>query len=284
MSNGDSFVLSDEELKERIPKLVETGIDFFTVHGRTIHENKTKVGACHVDRIRLAVETAQSLKPNFQVVANGGMENYSDIQTILDSTGAVAAMSSEALLENPAVFMDQEEHSPRQLLNRQLSFARDYLSVCATVAPPLPGVLGLKKGGSFNVIRGHLFKFLYRYLNEHTDLRDKLAGDKTLQTINQARELVDDLEARYSKISETELISCRSSLPESSWYRRHRKPDRRVHQKEIRVNGNVVVLGSEEETTDTLTFEQRKQQIKERIKKMKENKKTRGAKSVKRFI
>ena len=265
---------NDQELKERIPKLLDSGIDFLTVHGRTIHENKTKVGACHVDRIRLAVELAHSYNANFPVVANGGMENYNDVQSILESTGAVAAMSSEALLENPEIFVDQEERTPRERLQKQLAFARDYLDVCATVAPPLPGVLGLKKGGSFNVIRGHLFKFLYRYLNEHIDLRDRLAMERSLQTIDQAREIVDELEARYLNLSDEELLACQSTSPESSWYRRHRKPDRRVHQKEVRVNSSL--LGSNEE----LTIEQRKQQIKARIEKMKERKRSRNANTI----
>ena len=258
--------LDDTLLQQRISKLVDTGINFLTIHGRTVLENKTKGGACHVDRIRLAVETAHTIDPNFQIIANGGMENYQDVQDMLEVTGAVAAMSSEALLETPNIFSkDSSQLSPRELLVQQLSFAKDYLNVCATVMPPLPGVLGLRKGGSINVIRGHLFKFLHRYLNEQTDLRDRLAGVKYMHTIQDAQELVDDLEQRYDNVSDEELSGRYSSSPGASWYRRHRKPERRVHQKEIRVDSSLLTVPETEEES----VEQKKEQIRERIRKMK---------------
>jgi tRNA-dihydrouridine synthase 1 len=153
--------VDDQTLKERIPRLVETGIHFLTIHGRTIHENKTKGGACNVDRIRLAVETAQKLVPRFPVVANGGMENYNDVQRILQSTGAVAAMSSEALLETPNLFLPSSQQwlSPRERLHQQLSFARDYLNACAEFMPPLPGALvrGLVYLVLMNVTLAHIY-------------------------------------------------------------------------------------------------------------------------------
>mmetsp|Transcript_46440 Transcript_46440/g.112573 ORF Transcript_46440/g.112573 Transcript_46440/m.112573 type:complete len:521 (+) Transcript_46440:31-1593(+) len=268
----------DETLCYRIPKLVKTGINFLTIHGRTIHENKTKVGAAHVDRIKLAIDKAHEVDPDLPVIANGGMETYEDIQEVMQTTGASAAMSSEALLEIPNVFSPASSGlTPRERLTQQISFATEYLDICANVAPPLPGVMG--KGGSFNIIRGHLFKFLYRYLNEHTDLRDCLGGDRNLLTIGQARDLVDELAERFSKISDDELLQYKSSAPEASWYRRHRKENRHVHQKEVRVDSSLAPSGSEEET-----IESRKRQIRDRIRQMKDRKAAREASAANRFV
>ena len=38
------------------------------------------------------------------MIANGGVASYSDAEACLEQTGAAAIMSSEALLENPALF------------------------------------------------------------------------------------------------------------------------------------------------------------------------------------
>ena len=97
--------IDDETLTQiRIPKLLETGISFLTIHGRTIHENKQHAGPCHISRIRLAIETAHNIIPNFPIIANGGIESYCDAVRLQQETNATATMSSEALLETPNVF------------------------------------------------------------------------------------------------------------------------------------------------------------------------------------
>ena len=259
----------DTLVKERIPGLIESGISFLTVHGRTLKENKTKVKGAHIDRIKLAIDTAHNIDPNFPVIANGGMENFEDIQQILKSTGASAAMSSEALLETPDLFRKDSmgfDDSPQENFRRHISFAKNYMDTCTRVGPPLPGVLGFNKGGSFNVVRGHLFKFLHRYLNtEHQDLRDKLAanGVTTMRTLGEARDLVDELESRYENLSPEQWKELSSSSPLSSWYRRHRKPERSVHVRNAPGASNG---------TSELSIEDRKREIKERLAKMKARK------------
>lgn len=275
--------LDDATLLDRIPRLVESGIHFLTIHGRTLEENKTKVGAIHTDRMRLAIEAAHRVNPSFPVVANGGMETYTDVQQILQATGAVAAMSSEALLETPDIFCpDSLQLDPRQRMERQFFFARQYLHYCATLAPPVPGVLGTSKyqGGSFTVIRGHLFKFLHRYLQEHVDLRDKLAGERTAPTIPDAMALIDQLYERYVHLSDEQLQTLPSSSAEATWYRRHRKPGRTVHQKEVRISSMV----QQPSTVPTFeSVEERKRQIQQRIQRLQQQNQQRTESSAKRF-
>lgn len=69
------------------------------VHGRTLMAKKTTQGAPNWDIIR-KVKDAVSIP----VVANGGIETGADAERLLEETGADAVMSSEGLLENPALF------------------------------------------------------------------------------------------------------------------------------------------------------------------------------------
>ena len=272
--------LDDHTLQDRIPRLVQTGINFMAIHGRTLVENKTTVGAVHTDRIRLAIEAAHRVDPQFPVVANGGMETYRDVQTILKATGAVAAMSSEALLETPNIFMPESlDLLPRERMEQQFRFARQYLEICSTVAPPVPGVLGTSKykGGSFVVVRGHLFKFLHRYLQEQPDLRDRLTKEGDLTSIPQALALMEELYERYANVSEDEWETLGSSSPNASWYRRHRKPGRQVHQKEVKLRSSLA-------PGTGLSVEERKQLIQERIQRLKIQNNARAGSNAKRFI
>jgi tRNA-dihydrouridine synthase len=87
-------------LQDRIPQLLDTGINFLTIHARTLKEDKTKARQVHADHIRMDVEITHAINPDFPVVANGGMEIYKDVQQIMQYTGACApAMVSEKLLK-----------------------------------------------------------------------------------------------------------------------------------------------------------------------------------------
>lgn len=232
-----------KQLYNRINHILNTGIDFLTIHGRTMKENKTTVGPCHYDQIKNAIEIASNIRPNVPIIANGGIESYHDISIVQRITGANAIMSSEALLEYPQLFNSIHntnngiiDKTPLELLNQQVQFAFDYLQWCKCY-PPLPGVLG----NSMNTIRGHLFKLLHRYLNVTTNtnndnhydqtiiqIRNELASNQ-LRTIDQAQELVYRLYQFYSttlhNMNDNNKILITASLKERSWYRRHWKKD-----------------------------------------------------------
>jgi tRNA-dihydrouridine synthase len=214
--------------------LQEAGVCFITVHGRTLYENKTAVGPCHVEWIQKAVETL-----SIPVVANGGVERFQDVEQLLQNTGASAVMSSEGLLETPYLFRDD----PVNVKDAQFQVTRDHLAWCIHF-PPLPGVLGPR--GSMTVVKGHVFKFLHRYWSQHEDLRDRLT-DPSVDTLGQLEDVVDELWARVSEQDDCESVS---------WYRRHRK-------QRIKVEQVSVVLSADE----------RKAQIRERIDQMRKDQK-----------
>jgi hypothetical protein len=239
-----------------------------TIHGRTLYENKTKVAQCHTDRLRLAIETAQKHTVNYPVVANGGVEHYPDIARLRQETGACAVMSSEALLERPNLFtVDSSNYSNRQVLDQQVQIASDYLSWCR-LYPPLPGVVGTTHG-PFNIIKGHLFKFLHRYLQEHSDIRDRLQDHTTCTCVDQAQALLDELYSRYDGLSDEDMHTTTantssSSLSDTSWYRRHRKAV--VHTRPVRISSDL--MGHMEDDSAQPSVEDRKRTAKLRIAKL----------------
>ena len=279
-------ILDDEKLFfDKIRRMEDSGLNLMTVHGRTRRENKTAVGKCNWNMIKDAVELL-----DIPVIANGGIENPSDVNRCLDATGAIGVMSSEALLENPAIFRDGErddlELSGRELVDRQFKLAEEYLAL-ARECPPLKGSLG--ENGGHATVKGHLFKILYRYvrslylfsayflrfyiihvsyfiyfqntfhrhsyrfLDHHVDLRDKL-GDSKCYHIDQSSSIIRKLKDRFDIIDDDEL----EFSIWSSWYRRHRSENSvekvlSVSEKKILMRERIKAL-KEARSARALTF------------------------------
>ncbi|KAL7543120.1 hypothetical protein ACHAXR_012544 [Thalassiosira sp. AJA248-18] len=268
LGNISSLGSSPQTIDDRIHRLIDCGVDLITVHGRTRFENKVAVGPVDWDAVRQCVDSARSYSgdSNYPLFANGGIEFGEDVKKCFEKTNASGVMSSETLLEMPSVFCTgggetSGSITAKGLLERQLGYADMYLDY-ATIFPPLPGSLGTK-GGSFNVIRSHLFKMLHRYLEENPDLRSWL-GSQELRTIRQARDLLSDLRLRYDKIEDDQLMLKKSWSSDSSWYRRHRRQN----------------VQSQNQSMPSLSLEERKELTKLRIKKMQEERKKRSIKSV----
>lgn len=272
--------------EDRIQRLCDTGVTFLTVHGRDLTENKTTVSNVHMDRLAAAVATARAA--NVPVIANGGIETLSDIDKLFTATGASAVMSSEALLERPTLFATAATNYEAttqsttttlipwdRLFEEQLQSATVYLQWCR-YAPPVPGVLSIQNG-SFNIVRGHLFKFLYRYLQDHIDLRDNLASMGTFQRLEQAEVLLQTLRQRYQNLSQQEWDTLPSSrYPESTWYRRHWasgdnvRPRTKWNRSSNTISGQVVAV-------EQVSIDERKRQMRERIAKLQSQKNSAGA-------
>ena len=75
------------------------------VHGRTREHKKQDTGKANWYMIKRVKE---SLK--IPVIANGGIANYEDCIKCLEYTGCDGVMSSEAILEYPALFDPQPIH------------------------------------------------------------------------------------------------------------------------------------------------------------------------------
>ena len=76
-----------------------------TVHGRTREHNKNTVGPANYSIIRKIKENL-----SIPVVLNGGISNYEDVENALKFSGCDGVMSSEAILEYPALFDEGKIH------------------------------------------------------------------------------------------------------------------------------------------------------------------------------
>jgi len=158
----------EEDTMHLVRTIVKAGCSLLTVHGRTKEQNKQKVGKCDWDMIR---KIKQSV--DIPVFANGGVYNYEDAIKCLEYTGVDGVMSSESLLENPALFSGEIKDLDK--------LALEYLDLCKTYETD-PAY-----------IRPHLFKFLYTGLQKHTDLREELGKAKTLEELTKVAQAVHDL-------------------------------------------------------------------------------------------
>jgi tRNA-dihydrouridine synthase len=292
--------------KVRLEQLCDTGINFMTIHGRDYTENKTTVKHIQLPRLIEAVNTVREYSNGkIPVIVNGGIEFVADAIRIQQQTGAAAIMSSEALLERPnllgAIQIEQqsllqsysqellasfetEESSdmkttPQQQFYNQIQFALDYIQWCYHM-PPLSSGLGTK-GGSFNVIRAHLFKILYRYLNDpiNYDLRDQLGSGYSMQRLDQAEVLIQTLSQRYKSLTASKWDDLESSFfPKSTWYRRHRSSSVFVHERIkpiAEVDDRIGQSLPQPKMKNSMSIDERKVLIRKKIEMLQDQKKIR---------
>ena len=161
--------------------LQAAGAAAMTVHGRTRTNMKQSITA-----VDWAIIAALRAHPDVRlpIFANGGIACADDVAPCLAATGAQAVMSSEAILENPALFADTRAPGTGARVD-VLTLAREY----ATLAE--------ETGTHPGVARGHLIKILFRPLAEFTTLRGALlgAGGSDRNTYASLRAIIDAVEA-----------------------------------------------------------------------------------------
>ena len=131
------------------------------VHGRCREHKKQFIGPANWTMIR-KIKQALSIP----VFANGGISTYKDVVACLEYTGCDGVMSSEAILEYPALFDDSKLYDMDELVEDFLEMVIKY-----------PGESDIKN------VRSHLHKFLHAGLKVHTDLRDRIAESKSLDEL-----------------------------------------------------------------------------------------------------
>ena len=182
-------------------RLVDAGASVLCVHGRTRLQNKQTAGSADWGGIRTIVEAIGADVP---VIANGGIGDAIDVKACLAATGAAAVMSSEALLENPALFCANRHPVTGDYLD-QRTMARMYLDMCERY-----GV------ASHGHVRGHLFKMCHGSLRVHPRARDALCASYKLEDYANVLTLIDEL-----GWAEPNFHSERVERS-ASWYWRHR--------------------------------------------------------------
>jgi tRNA-dihydrouridine synthase len=148
---------NDQDTIELCRRFEGVGVSMITVHGRVLEQSKSFVGPADWEIIRRIKETVC-----IPVVANGGISSLRDVLACLRYTGADAVMSSEAILENPRLFLPAHDHDPdhqRQgeqsnYIEQQLGSARDFLRLCQRHPPP-PAER-----------KSHLLRMLFAFLHQ----------------------------------------------------------------------------------------------------------------------
>lgn len=141
----------------------EAGASLLTVHGRCKEHNKHRVGSANYDMIRKIKEAL-----SIPVIANGGIGTWEDVERSLELTGCDGVMSSESILEYPALYDPSRTYDMDDLMMEYLDLYEQY-----------PYEADLK------CLRSHMFKFLHTGLQKHTDIRDVLNKSKGYEPIKQ---------------------------------------------------------------------------------------------------
>mmetsp|Transcript_80712 Transcript_80712/g.234074 ORF Transcript_80712/g.234074 Transcript_80712/m.234074 type:complete len:446 (-) Transcript_80712:15-1352(-) len=183
-------------------RLEDAGCAMLTVHGRTRFQNKQLVGACDFEKIA-AVKAALSIP----VIANGGIGTLDDVGRCLEETGVDGVMSSEAALENPALFSGNRDDKGNYVDQNRL--AREYLELAHFY-------LGVDAGAP-KCVKAHLFKLLYAGLQDNTDVREKLSRAKSFDEFHA---VVEELTTR--EWSQPGFHADGTYLRHRSWYFRYR--------------------------------------------------------------
>ncbi len=182
---------------------LEAGVDMICVHPRTKEQKGQFTGLCDWD---LAARVKQTVS-TIPVVCNGGIGSFQDAQNCLRITNCDAAMSSEALLEYPALFSGNMDLTQEKI-------ASDYLD-CVDQFPH-EGAAGPK------CVKSHLFKFFYAGLQRQTELRSVLGTCYSAEKFREIVKLYGDFRSRER--AEGDFFA------ERGWYYRYRKdanPDQR---------------------------------------------------------
>ena len=99
----------------------QAGASLLTVHGRTRDHNKQTVGPANWAIIR---RIKQELR--IPVICNGGISTFEDVQSALKFTGCDGVMSSESILEYPALFDGGKLHDMDKLTLEYLEMYEKY--------------------------------------------------------------------------------------------------------------------------------------------------------------
>lgn len=184
-------------------KLVDAGISLLTVHGRTRLQTKAQTGAADWDSIRRVVQELGHLVP---ILANGGIASLRDVRACLQYTGADGVLSSEAILEYPALFVD-EEFPIRRSFPGRLELATEYLELARQYPPECGG-----QGSGFKTIRGHVHKLIHADLQLYPEFRAVCVEAEEVGQLEACLAALAELHATHGHVVQDEKLH---------WYRRH---------------------------------------------------------------
>jgi len=189
-------------------KLVEAGASMITLHGRNRFQKGQETGKANWDAIARVVETIGEQVP---VLANGSIANLKDVKDCLRHTNTDGIMSSEAVLEYPAMFLGEQVLDPYKRTIGRIALVNEFLDICEKYPPNKGG-----QGSGLKCIRVHLHRMLHADLQDDSELRKKLVFAKDIAAIRNIVHKLEEMQHQNKHKVENE---------EASWYIRHRIVD-----------------------------------------------------------
>ena len=188
-------------------QLVEAGAAMLTIHGRNRFQKLHWTGRADWNAI---AQVVQLLGPFVPIIANGNIANLDHVIDCLKQTGADGVMSSEGLVEYPALFSETNVHATNY--NRtgpsRLQLTQEYVDYCQQYPPELGG-----QGNGIKCVRAHIFRFCKQDLENLPHVRDQLTFATDYETIYSILSQIQNHQIQSNHSIEQEQLS---------WYIRHR--------------------------------------------------------------
>lgn len=221
-------------------QIIDAGASMLTIHGRNRFQKGQETGKADWNAIRTVVDKYSEQIP---ILANGSIQDITCVRKCLVETQADGVMTSEAILEYPALFTgfyynqdivpesdtpttstsppaeeekrksfyeedDDEIHkSPDRAIGR-LQLAQEFLDMCRMYPPHHGG-----QGTGFKCMRVHLHRFLHCDLQDSQEIRTKLTRSDTFEELQHIIDCVRSTHEQKEHIVKEE---------QPSWYVRHR--------------------------------------------------------------
>jgi len=191
-------------------RLVDAGASMLTVHGRTRLQKGLKTGHADWDAIKEVVDLLGHRVP---ILSNGSISNLDDVVECLQVTGVDGIMSSEAILEYPAVFTETGTLAVEGKRSGpgRIQIAREYLALCEEYPPDEGG-----QGNGVKCARAHIHRFLHKDFSDYEDIRNEICFVEDYDLLWKA---VDDVEKRQKESGHDIMDEV------LNWYMRHRVVD-----------------------------------------------------------
>ncbi len=196
-----------EDSMDLYQRIVDAGASMLTIHGRTRLQKQRSTGSADWELIRQVVQRVGHVVP---ILSNGNIANMDDVHRCLKVTGADGVMSSEAILEYPALFTETNVHSTnfQRTGPGRLQLAKEFLEICKYYPPEDGG-----QGSGFKCIRAHVHRFLHADLQLHPTVRDAVIASFSIQELENVIMMLQEIHDRTGhEVSDEQL----------SWYFRHR--------------------------------------------------------------
>jgi len=188
-----------------VKTLVDAGCTVLTVHGRTKEEKKQLIGSTDWETIRVIKRSV-----GIPVISNGGIECFADVQRCLDATECDAVMSSECILENPALYDNDRSFEDLTPLQRQFRLTMEYLDF----AEKFPD-------RDLKPVKKHLMAFLFGPYMLKKELIQEMFRCHTVDELRSAIKKLSESVGDLSDAATSRKLAGAPGKP-GVWYMRHR--------------------------------------------------------------